>query len=83
MTVIRAFKLVLDQHPGVRADVLAQDIRAERTDGLLLRLEFQVNSQGLGKNGEVFLARKPGREVGGLADPDLAQIDADETERGI
>ena len=70
--------LVLDQHPGTRTNVLAQNVRAERTNRLLLRFQLEFYSENLAEYGEIFFAREPRGEITRLAAPDVAQFDTGE-----
>ena len=76
MAMIGAFKLVLDKHPCARADILAQDVSAERADSLFLRFQFQVDPERLTQDGEILFPCEPGREVACFTGPDFAEIDA-------
>lgn len=43
--MVGPLKLVFDQHPSARTDLLAQDVRAKRAHVLLLRLELELDSE--------------------------------------
>ena len=74
VAVVGALQLVLDQHPMVATDVPAQDIGAERPDGLLLGLQFELQAQRLAQHGQVLWLCQPRRERRGLVGPDIAKI---------
>ncbi|MDE3262268.1 MAG: hypothetical protein OYL41_09835 [Acidobacteriota bacterium] len=76
VNVIRSFNLVLDEHPAIRAEILAKDVSAERPDGLFLGIDFEFQPEGLFQNLEVLRLRKPRREVCGFTGPDLPELDA-------
>ena len=65
--VIGALKLVLDQHPVICCRILAENIRPEWADILLLCLKFKLDAERVTQNGKVFSFGKSGREAGGLA----------------
>ena len=48
--VVGAFQLVLDQNPGVSADIFAKDVGAEGADRFLLSFQFQIDSQGFSQD---------------------------------
>ena len=48
--VVGAFQLVLDQNPGVSADIFAKDVGAEAADRFLLSFQFQIDSQGFSQD---------------------------------
>ena len=62
VAMIGAFKLVFDKHPCARAEILAQDVSAERADSLFLRLQFQVDPKRLTQDREIHFPCEPGRE---------------------
>ncbi len=50
VVVICAIELVLDYDPAVRGRILAKNVGTERSDGLLLSLQFQlIDAKGLHK----------------------------------
>lgn len=61
--MVGAFELVLDQHPGVPAHVLAQNVGAEGADGLFLGLQFELDAQCLSQKRQVLRPRQPRGEV--------------------
>ena len=75
MTVIRALKLVLDEHPSTGSDVLAQDVGPKWSNGLLLCFQFEINAERFAQYRQVFFSRQPRGEVTGLARPDIPEID--------
>ena len=75
MAVISPFELVFDEHPGIGGDVLTQDVGSKWTDRLLLRLQLQIDPEGLSEQAEVLGPGEPRCEVRCLADPDVTQID--------
>ena len=72
MRVVRPGKLVLYQHPITGRRILAQDVCTEGADILLLRLQYQFNSDGVTEYFEVVLLRQPRREILILCGPDGA-----------
>ena len=80
--MIGPFKLVLDEHPCVRATVLAQNVGSKRSDSFLLRFQFQLHPKGFGENFQILLTCQPGSKVAGLGGPDAAQIDSFKSAKG-
>ena len=74
MAVVGLGELVLDEHPVAGTGVAAEQICAKRTDCLFLGFEFELDLECLAEEGEVFLAREPGREVLGFIGPCVAQF---------
>ena len=74
MRVIGALQLVLDQDPTIGTDVLAKQVRSERTNGPFLSLQFKVDIERFCQHGHVLRPRKPWRKAGGLADPNVAEV---------
>ena len=54
--MVGPLKLVFDQHPSARTDLLAQDVRAKRAHGPLLRLELELDPEYLAKDEQVLFA---------------------------
>src|SRR5262249_6453469 len=73
--MVGSFQLVLDQHPTIRPDVLAENVSTERPDRALLRLQLQINPERFAKDVEVLLSGKPGREIRRLRYPNVAKLD--------
>ena len=63
MDMIGAFKLIFHKYPCARADILAQDVGAERANSLFLRLQFQVDPECLTQDRDVLFLCEPWREV--------------------
>ena len=80
--MVGPLELVLDQHPGARPNVLAQDVRAKRSDRPFLRLQLELYTEDLAKNGQVLFAREPRGEITRLAVPDVAELDAGKPAKG-
>ena len=76
VAVVRSLKLVLYQHPAIGPNLLAEDVGAEGSDVTFLRLQLELHAQRFAQHGQVLSPREPRREVRGLADPDVAQLDA-------
>jgi hypothetical protein len=55
MQMIGALKLVLDKHPLIGTDVLAQDVSTKRTDQLFLCFKFKLlDTQRGGQHFKIF-----------------------------
>ena len=57
VAVVGAFELILDEDPGIRHRVLAQDIGAEGADVALGGLQLQFEPDGFAEQGQVLLFR--------------------------
>src|SRR5437870_4398586 len=75
MAVIRSLELILNQHPAIGSDLLAQDVGSERADGPFLSLQLQINAKCLAQHGEVFRPCEPRSKLRRFACPDVAQLD--------
>ena len=74
--VVGAFQLVFDQNPGVSADILAKDVGAERADRFLLSFQFQIDSESLSQDFQVFDPSEPRGEFCRLDGPDCSKINS-------
>src|SRR5262245_40043573 len=74
MVVIGALKLILDKHPPVGADVLAQDVGAKWAHRSFLSLHFEVHVESVRQFGNVLRPCEPRGEIRRLAGPDFAKI---------
>ena len=73
--MVRSLKLIFDQDPVIIVDVLAQDVRSERPNALLLGFKLQLHSNSIRKNGEVVWTSQPGGEVSCFTHPYVPQLD--------
>jgi len=73
--MVGAFELVLDEHPGVRRRVFAEQVGPEWSDVLLLCLELQLDADGFPDEREVLVPGEPRREVPRLAELDIPEVD--------
>jgi len=74
--VVGALQLVLDEHPGVVVEILAQDVGAEGAHLLFLGLHLQDEIQGLAQQSDVLFLGQPRSKIIRLAGPDGAEIHA-------
>src|SRR5579871_6310818 len=74
--MVSALKLILDQHVGIGAGILAENVCPERPNILLGTLHLQLDTDRLAQERDVLRPGQPGRELGCLAQPGTAQLDA-------
>src|SRR5262245_19581666 len=78
MSVIGTLELVLYQHPAVRVEVFAKNVRPKWADGSFLGFNFEVHPKGLTQLSNVLWSCMPRREVRCITDPNIAEVNGRE-----